>query len=134
MTYDVTTPKKRIESFTDLHTWQEGHKLVVMVYQKTKSWPKDEDYGLRSQIRRAIVSVTSNIAEGFSRETAPDQTHFYVMAKASLTEVQNQLLVARDVEYTSVDEFNLLADQSDVIHRLLIGLIRASKAGKGARR
>lgn len=133
MTYDVEAPKKRIESFTDLNTWQEGHKLVVMVYRQTKSWPKDEDYGLRSQIRRAVVSVTSNIAEGFSRETAPDQTHFYVMAKASLTEVQNQLLVAKDVEYSSEDDFHLLADQSKVVHRLLIGLIKASKAGKGAR-
>lgn len=133
MTYDVEAPKKRIESFTDLNTWQEGHKLVVMVYRQTRSWPKDEDYGLRSQIRRAVVSVTSNIAEGFSRETAPDQTHFYVMAKASLTEVQNQLLVAKDVEYSSEDDFHLLADQSKVVHRLLIGLIKASKAGKGAR-
>lgn len=134
MTYVESGRKKTIASFTDLHTWQEAHKLVLMVYQKTKSWPKDEDYGLRSQIRRAIVSVTSNVAEGFSRETALDQTHFYVMAKASLTEVQNQLLVARDVEYIDINDFQNMADQSKTVQKLLIGLIRASRAGKGVRK
>lgn len=126
--------KKKIANFTDLNTWQEGHKLVIAIYRNTSSWPRDEDYGLRSQIRRAVVSITSNIAEGFSRETAADQTHFYLMAKASLTEVQNQLLVACDVKYTGKDDFNLRADQTVVVKKLLIGLIKAAKAGKGVRK
>jgi four helix bundle protein len=79
--------------------WKEGHKLVVMIYKATKRFPKDELFGLTNQIRRAAVSITSNIAEGFSRNTFKDKTNFYAIALGSLTETQNQLLVARDVGY-----------------------------------
>lgn len=96
---DDTTTK--IKSFTDLHAWQEGHCLVFDAYSITKEFPRDEKFGLTSQLRRAAVSVTSNIAEGFSRSSYQDKTRFYSIALGSLTEVQNQLLAARDVEYIS---------------------------------
>jgi len=91
--------KQKIQSFTDLVTWQEGHKLVLDIYKSTKSFPKEEMFGLTNQIRRAVVSITSNIAEGFNRKSIKDKTHFYVMAHGSVAEVQNQLLIARDVQY-----------------------------------
>jgi len=124
MTNDV---KDKIQSFTDLHTWQEGHKLVVATYNFTKTLPPEESFGLRSQMQRAAVSITSNIAEGFSRGSFTEKKQFYLIAKGSLTELQNQLLIAKDVGYLSADVFKKLADQSKTTHNLLIGLIRATK-------
>jgi len=63
----------KIESFKDLRAWQEGHQLVLLVYSITKSFPKDEQFGLSNQLRRAVVSVTSNIAEGFSRRSLKEK-------------------------------------------------------------
>ncbi|MFZ1249685.1 MAG: four helix bundle protein [Candidatus Saccharimonadales bacterium] len=117
----------KIKSFTDLMTWQEGHKLVVMTYKMVKNFPSDEDFGLKAQMKRATVSITSNIAEGFSRGTYKEKKRFYDIAKGSLTEVQNQALVARDVGYVSQAEFARYAKQSGVTLALLIGLIRSSK-------
>lgn len=113
--------------FTDLEVWRNGHELVVSIYKITETWPKSEQFGLTSQIRRAAVSITSNIAEGFSRATRTDKKHFYTMAHGSLTEVQNQLLIARDIEYLKVAEFDKLAGKSVIIHKQLTGLIKSLK-------
>ena len=122
-----------MKSFTDLTTWQEGHRLVLAVYGATKSFPKEEQFGLTSQIRRAAVSITSNIAEGFSRSTLADKSHFYIMAYGSLTELQNQLLIARDVNYITAEVFAKIADRSVATQKLISGLIRSIKSGKGVR-
>lgn len=90
---------KKIAAFTDLDAWKEGHQLVILIYMLTKQFPRDEQFGLTSQIRRAVVSITSNIAEGFSRNSYREKLQFYSMALGSLTEVQNQLLIAKDVGY-----------------------------------
>lgn len=119
--------KDKIKSFTDLHTWQEGHKFVVLVYKMTKKLPADELYGIRGQMQRSAVSITSNIAEGFSRRTFADKLHFYHMARGSLTEVQNQLLIARDVGYIEKKMFDNLASQSKTVYGLLTGLINSTK-------
>jgi four helix bundle protein len=118
--------KKKIQSFTDLISWQEGHKLVLEIYKSTKGWPSEELFGLVSQIRRAIVSVTSNLAEGFSRSTMKDKSRFYSMALGSLTEAQNQLLIARDLKYLALESFNQLAEQSIMVSKLINGLIKKS--------
>lgn len=117
----------KIRIFTDLYAWQESHKLVLMIYKSTKDFPKEELFGLVSQIRRAVVSITSNIAEGFSRQSYKDKTHFYYMAQGSNTEVQNQLLIARDINYMDQEDFKKIANQSVVVHKLLNGLIKKSK-------
>ncbi len=121
-----------IKSFTDLDTWKQGHILVLRVYELTKLFPKDEQFGLTNQMRRAVVSVTSNIAEGFSRLSYNDKAHFYSMAHGSLTEVQNQLIVARDVKYIANDRFDQIAQQSVIVHKLLTGLIKSTKQRKAA--
>lgn len=117
----------KIESFTDLEGWRKAHKLVLMIYQTTKSFPKEEQFGLTSQIRRAAISISSNIAEGFSRRSSLEKRQFYYQALGSLTETQNQLLVARDVGFASNDEFKKMADQSVAVGKLINGLIKYVK-------
>ena len=122
-----------IKSFTDLISWQKGHSLVVSIYEVTNSFPKHELYSLGDQMRRCAISITSNIAEGFSRKTYKEKTQFYTIALGSLTELQNQLLVARDVKYISNDLFIALARQTVEVSKLVNGLIKGTnkyKVGK----
>ena len=122
--YENQEPKKKIKSFTDLDAWKEGHKLVLMIYKITKDFPKDEIYGLVSQMRRCVVSITSNIAEGFGRNSYKEKKQFYSQAQGSTTELQNQLLIARDIKYISKEIFNQAAEQSIVVHKITNGLIK----------
>ncbi len=119
--------KSKIKSFTDLRAWQEGHQLVLEVYKMTKKFPKDELFGLTSQLRRAVVSITSNIAEGFSRSSYKEKSQFYFIAIGSLTETQNQLLIARDLEYIAKEEFQKAAQQTVQVSKIINGLIKYLK-------
>ncbi len=116
-----------IKSFTDLDAWREAHALAVMIYKATKHFPKEETFALTSQIRRAATSVSANIAEGFSRKTSADREHFYTMSLGSLTELQSHLMISRDVGYMILDDFKLVSTQSIKVHKILTGLIRATK-------
>lgn len=118
---------KKIKSFTDLVVWQEAHKLVVDIYKITLDFPKTEIFGLTSQIRRASLSVSSNIAEGFSRSTYKEKVQFYHISQGSLTEVQNQLLLARDVGYLENKDFSRIAEDTISVHKLLTGIIKKSQ-------
>ena len=118
----------KILTFTELRVWQEGHRLVLSVYRMVEIFPKKELYGLNSQISRASVSVTSNIAEGFARRTYKDKLRFYYMALGSLVEVQNQLLIARDVGYIGNDLFQEVSQQTVVVHKLLNAFIAKTKS------
>jgi four helix bundle protein len=118
---------ERITSFTDLKTWQEGHTLVVLIYQVTKTFPREELYSLVDQMRRAASSVTSNIAEGFGRQGYKEKIQFYYLAQGSLTELKSQILIARDVGYLNTEDFQVIADKTNGAHRLLQGLITKSK-------
>ena len=102
--------------------------MVLEIYEITKKFPKEETFGLVSQIRRAVISITSNIAEGFSRSSYADKSRFYSMALGSLTEVQNQLIIAKDLRYINKEEFDVLIKKSVIIHKLLNGLIKKSKS------
>ncbi len=129
MSARVTSHESRvtIKSFTDLNAWREAHSLAVSIYKVTRKFPVEEQFGLTSQIRRATVSVTSNIAEGFGRRTSKDRLHFYDMARGSLAELQSQLMISRDVGYIAESEFKPLADKSIECHKVLTGLINATK-------
>ncbi|MCF7844601.1 MAG: four helix bundle protein [Kiritimatiellales bacterium] len=124
----TTSPK--IRSFTDLRTWKEGHQLVLSIYKITTSFPKEEVYGLTSQLRRAAVSVTSNIAEGFNKRSRKEKNQFYRVALGSLTEIQNQLLVARDIGYMQPKYFTEMAQQTVNIGKMLNGLLKTSTTAK----
>lgn len=117
-----------LKRFTDLYAWKEGHKLVLMVYPMTKQFPRDELFGLVSQMRRCVVSITSNLAEGFSRQSLKEKAQFYAIAHGSVTELKNQLLISRDVGYVADSAPRTVHDQSVVVHKLITGLIKATKA------
>lgn len=118
---------QKIKSFTDLYSWQEGHKLVLEVYKETKQFPDEERFGLTNQLRRAAVSITSNVAEGFSRSGKQEKKNFYSTALGSLAEVQNQLLIARDMGYITDRAFKELADKTVAIDKMLNGLIKTAE-------
>jgi four helix bundle protein len=117
----------KIKEFTDLNSWREAHKLVLLTYRLTHKFPKEEIFGLTNQARRASVSITSNIAEGFGRQTFKDRIHFYYMAQGSLSELKNQILIARDILYINKNDFQLFEEQLIIAHKFLQGLISKSK-------
>jgi len=117
----------KIKTFTDLNAWKEGHKLVVLVYKVTKTFPREEVYSLVDQMRRAAASVTSNIAEGFGRQTYKEKVQFFYLAQGSLIELKNQILIAKDVDYLNQIDYIRLVEQANLTHQLLQGLIQKSK-------
>lgn len=123
----MSQESSKIKSFTDLTTWKEGHVYVLEIYKLTREFPKDELFGLTSQLRRAAISFTSNIAEGFSRHSYKEKVQFYYTALGSLTETQNQLLIARDIGYMQNMDFQRLASESVILNKLTNGLIKKSK-------
>jgi len=120
----------KISSFKDLFAWQEGHKLVLLVYSSTKHFPKEEVFALTSQMRRAVVSITSNIAEGFSRISYKEKVMFFTIAKGSLTELHNQLIIAHDVGYLDSHAFEEIESQLIRTHKILNGLITKTQSFK----
>ena len=111
-----------VQRFEDLIAWQKARKLTLVIYKITGDDKFSRDFGLRDQIRRAAVSVMSNIAEGFERMGKAEFHRFLVMAKASCAEVRSQLYVALDVGYISQDQFNEVHDMADEVARIIGGL------------
>ena len=117
----------KIKTFKDLNAWQEAHKLVLFIYKFTKKFPREELFGLVSQMRRAAISITSNIDEGFSRQSYKEKIQFYCIAESSNTELQNQLIASKDIGYLVIEEFDAIFKQGVIVHKLLNGLIKKSK-------
>lgn len=119
--------ENKIKTFTDLKAWSESHQLVLEIYKITKDFAKEEIFGLTNQIRRAAVSITSNIAEGFNRNSIKEKVQFYFISLGSLAELQSQLLIAKDLNYISKDVFKIIAERTILISKLLNGLIKSIK-------
>ena len=117
-----------IKSFTDLKVWQEGHKLVLLVYKITQGFPKQEMYSLIDQMRRSAASITANIAEGFGRHSYKEKLQFYFIAQGSLTELKNFILIARGVGYLNKKDLDDLVKQANFTHQLLQGFIQKTKS------
>lgn len=111
-----------IRSFRDLRVWQDAFKLSVGIYKICEMYPDHEKYALSSQMRRATVSVCSNIAEGFGRRSVKEKDQFYGMANGSLTELENQILIAEGVGYISNEFSDKFMAQCGKVHRQLITL------------
>ena len=115
-------------SFRDLIVWQKAYELSVKTCEITKDFPKSEMFGLTSQMTRAVVSVCSNIAEGFGRFGVKEKDQFYAIAKGSLTELECQYLLARGIGYIT-EPINLkIMTLIDETQRLLSGLQKANKS------
>ena len=115
-----------IHYFTDLEAWKVAHEFVIDVYKATDLFPRKEQFGLTAQIRRAAVSITSNIAEGFSRYSYADKLRFYYISRGSLSEVQNQLLIAKDLQFIEQEMFQNFWTKSQHSSALLNGLIKST--------
>jgi len=119
-----------VKSFEDLAVWKDARKFTNKIYNLTNKFPKEELYGLTSQIRRATVSIMSNIAEGFDRRSDKELTNFLSIARASSSEVQNDLYIALDLNYISQVEFNQLYQEAKKIAKQINGLMNYLKSGK----
>lgn len=117
-----------IKEFTDLKVWQVCKELTVSVYKLTSVFPKDEQYSLVSQIRRASISAAANIAEGFGRSTPKDQEHFYIMALGSLTELKSHMLIAEGVGLINQAQLEGIITQQTQAAQLLQGLLRSHRS------
>ena len=111
------------ENYRDLIAWQKAKSLALSVYRCTRLFPKDEIYGLTSQMRRAAVSVPSNIAEGKGRRSQKELLQFLYHARGSLLELETQLSIAYDLEYMDLQVFKTLQSQTEELGRILNGLI-----------
>jgi len=112
-----------IKSFEDLPIWQDARKFTNKIYNITNKFPKEELYGLTSQIRRTTVSIMSNIAEGFDRKSDKELSNFLPMARGSSLEVQNDLYIALDLKYISEEEFKKMYAEVKKIAKQINGLM-----------
>jgi four helix bundle protein len=113
----------QLKHYQQLISWQKAIALVTEIYSATKCFPRDEIYGLTSQLRRAAVSVPSNIAEGQGRATKGEFVQFLGHARGSLYEVETQMVIAANLHYLAPDRRNVLSDRIAELSRILNGLI-----------
>ncbi|MEM9998743.1 MAG: four helix bundle protein [Bacteroidota bacterium] len=121
----MKSDRTAIESYTDLLVWQRAMDLVDEVYDLARCFPSDERFDLRSQVRRAAVSVPSNIAEGWGRSSKKDFVRFLYIARGSLYEVETQMRIAQRQGYIEVTALKRLVEHSHELSRMLLGLIRS---------
>jgi four helix bundle protein len=116
------------ESYKDLIAWRKAMGLVTEVYRVTRAFPRDELYGLTNQLRRAAVSVPSNIAEGQARFSQKEFHHFLSHARGSLVEIETQLMIAQSLQYAGTQDVASLLDKAGELGRILNGLIASIKS------
>lgn len=112
-----------MSTFKDLLVWQKGMNLVTECYKTTKKFPKEELFGLTSQIRRSAISIPSNIAEGYGRNGKNDYLKFLNISLSSLFEYQTQIVIAYNIDYLTELEFNNLYEKSREVERMLVSFI-----------
>lgn len=123
----VTRNTTKTEKFEDLRVWQKARELTRGIYTASEYW---KDFGLRDQIRRASVSIVSNIAEGYERETREELIRFLYIARGSCGEVRAQLYIASDLKMLKQADYNILHDMADYVIRMLAKLISTTKERK----
>lgn len=118
----MKTPGSTIKSYKDLRVWQKSVDLVVNVYKLTKKFPSNEQFALTSQVQRAAVSVSSNIADGYGRNTQKEYVHFLRIANGSLLELESLITVAGRLSYIEEKECSTLEEQLSEVSRMLYAL------------
>jgi four helix bundle protein len=113
-----------MEDFKNLKVWSKTHELTLAIYRRTRTFPKEEIYGLTSQIRRASASIGANLAEGCGRRSDPEMRRFVQIARGSASELECQLLLARDLLLLTDKEFTDLDAKVQEIQRMLASLVQ----------
>ena len=113
-----------MKTHKDLDVWRKSVSLVTSIYEVTKTFPKDEVYGLTNQIRRSSVSIPSNIAEGSARQGDKEFAHFLYISLGSLSELETQLIIANNLNYLSLKDYDSVITSLEEIRRMLLGLIK----------
>ncbi|MFH1563879.1 MAG: four helix bundle protein [Nitrospirota bacterium] len=118
---------------SNLDVWKKAIKLVISVYKLTTQYPPEEKYGLVSQMRRATVSIPSNIAEGVARKTTKEYIQFLYISRGSLSELDTHLEISQQIGYINSEQYKDMIDEMDEISRMLSGLIKALEKRLGSR-
>lgn len=116
-----------MKTHKDLNVWQESITLVTLIYEKTKSFPKDELFGLTSQIRRSSISIPSNISEGAARESNKEFLRFLYIAQGSLSELDTQLIISNNLNFLTNEDYFQISEKLAGIRKMLAGLIKFRK-------
>jgi four helix bundle protein len=122
--------EREIKHFSDLDAWKVNHELVLMIYKITKNFPKEEKFGLIDQLRRAASSITANIAEGWGRYHYADKIRFFYQARGSNCEVQNFIILAKDLGYLNLKEYKELSEKVFQGFKVINGLIRSTEKAR----
>ena len=113
----------QLNSYRDLDVWKQSRLLVKSIYNLTKKFPKEEQFGLTNQLRRASISMPSNIAEGCGRNYSKDSIQFFFVARGSLYEIETQLILSSDLDFISEEEFKNIEEQVTKCKKILNGFI-----------
>lgn len=119
-----------MKDFRQLKVWEKSHQLALAIYKETKKFPKEELYGLTSQIRRASMSIPTNIAEGCGRNTDAEFARFLQIAMGSASETEYQLILARDIEFLPKETYEKLHNDVEEIKRILASLLKTIRADR----
>ena len=119
-----------LKSFKDLKVWQKSYSLCLKIYTITRKFPSDERYGFTSQLRRASVSIPSNIAEGYGKKTTPEYIHSLYIANGSLCELETQILLANDLKYINAKEYNEIEGSITELVVMMKALIKSLEKKK----
>jgi four helix bundle protein len=114
-----------LKNYKELIVWQKSYQLCIDIYRITKDFPKEEKFGLTSQIRRAVVSIPSNIAEGYGRKTTPEYIRALYVAYGSNCELETQILLSRDLGYITAEDMKRLQEGIGEVERMLKALIKS---------
>lgn len=112
------------KKYTELNVWIEARKFVSIIYTITKNYPKEEQFGLTNQMRRCVISIPSNIAEGCGRNHKKDSLQFFFIARGSLYELETQLYLSSDLNFINSDQLDEILIQLEIVRKLLNGFIR----------
>ena len=121
-----------MKGFKELKVWQKAHVMTLDVYCATRSFPREELYGLTSQLRRSAASIGANIAEGCGRRSDGEMCRFLQIARGSASETEYHVMLARDLRFLGEDDFRRLSRQADELQRMLTVLMKRFRAGEGA--
>ncbi|KPK34211.1 MAG: hypothetical protein AMK70_08210 [Nitrospira bacterium SG8_35_1] len=114
-----------MKNFKELKVWQKAYQLCIEIYKTTKKYPDEEKYGLSSQMRRAAISIPSNIAEGYGRKTIPDYVRCLYIAYGSICELETQILLSGDLNYLNGNNKNSHLEKIKEVERMLMALIKS---------